>query len=174
MSSEEMFVMVVMTLIASGVLIIVLGLRQRAHQLELAHRERMAMIEKGVVPSPETDPGHPAWKSHHPQQVRGPVLHDVSAAQRSMTLGIVIVAIGLGFMSIIGVAADAPPVALGIGGAIAIVGIAFIVIAQVRRTAAEQLYTPGGHQSYKPPPVPSPHQYSGSDRPIEPPPADRN
>ena len=50
MSSEEMFVMVVMTIIASGVAIVVLGLRQRAHQLELAHRELMrCLVREGEV-----------------------------------------------------------------------------------------------------------------------------
>lgn len=165
MGSEELFVMVVMTAMASGVLIVVLGLRQRAHQLELGHRERMAMIDKGLVPSPEADPGHVVWtppgRPHHPS---GPSLHDISSSHRSMTLGIVIVAIGLGFMSIIGVAAQTPDVALGIGGAIMVVGLAFIVISQVRRIAAQQSFTP--------PPVPTPRYHPGPDRPIDPPPAD--
>jgi hypothetical protein len=80
-----------------------------------------------------------------------------------MTLGIVVIAIGLGFMSIIGVAARTPNVALGIGGAITIVGVAFIINSQMRRAASQQ--------SFPPPPIPAPRHYSAPDRPIEPPPA---
>jgi hypothetical protein len=163
MTSEELFVMVVLVAMASGVLIVVLGLRQRAHQLELAHRERMAMIDRGLVPSPERNPGHAAWAGQQgPQHVStradgGPM---ASAVHRSMTLGIVIVAIGLGFMSIIGVAARTPDVALGIGGAITIVGIAFIIISQIRRA--------GAAQSFASVPPPAPRPYSAPDRPIDP------
>ena len=162
MSSEELFVLVVLVAMGSGVLIIVLGLRQRAHQLELAHRERMAMIDKGLVPSPELNPGHAAWANAPSRHQREMQLHDrpTLSSQRSLTLGIVIVAIGLGFMSIIGVAAQTPSVALGIGGAIAIVGMAFIVIAQVKRTAPSQMM--------QPPPLPASRPHASSEHPSDP------
>ena len=160
MTSEELFVMVLLVAMGSGVLIVVLGLRQRAHQLELAHRERMAMIDKGFVPSPELNPGHAAWANPPSRHQR--VLHDSPSlsSQRSLTLGIVIVSIGLGFMSIIGVAAQTPTVALGIGGAIAIVGMAFIVIAQVKRTAPSQMM--------QPPPLPASRPQTSSEHPSDP------
>jgi hypothetical protein len=162
MTSEELFVMVVLVAMGSGVLIVVLGLRQRAHQLELAHRERMAMIDRGLVPSPESNPAHAAWagQASPPQpssRLEGG--HNPGAAsQRSMTLGIVIVAIGLGFMVLIGIAAQTPSVAVGVGGAITIVGLSFIVIALIKRSAPPI-------QSHHPPPLPMSRPNAGPDRP---------
>jgi hypothetical protein len=144
-----------MATVAAGVFVIVRSLKHREQMLELAHRERMAMIDKGLVPSPETDPGHVAWTPPGRPQYSsgGPSLHDVSSSHRSMTLGIVIVAIGLGFMSIIGVAARTPDVALGIGGAIMIVGLAFIVISLTKRMSPTR--EPGMQPPHSPrPPLP--------------------
>ena len=35
-----------------GVVVIVSGMRHRARILEMAHRERLAMIERGITPPP--------------------------------------------------------------------------------------------------------------------------
>jgi hypothetical protein len=78
-----------------------------------------------------------------------------------MTLGIVIVAIGIGFMTLIGIAAREPNVAIGIGGAIAIIGVAFIVIAQIRRAQPPT-------QTFQPPPLPMSRPPSNSERPSDP------
>ena len=106
----------------AGVTIIYLGLRQRTYTLELLHRERMAMIERGLVPPPELQGARRI--DHGAARGRG-------ASSRALSAGIVIVAIGLGLMMLIGVAAEAPNVAIGLGGAIAIVGAAFITISIV-------------------------------------------
>ena len=50
MQSEELFAMVFIIGMFAGVFIIFLGLRQRSLQLEMQHRERMAMIERGQIP----------------------------------------------------------------------------------------------------------------------------
>jgi hypothetical protein len=141
-----------MATMLAGVFLIFSAIRHRSRSLEMAHKERMAMIEKGVVPSPEMDPGHRAWASAQAIPPNQPRLVDHSPAQRSTTLGIVIVAIALGFMSIIGIAAETPSVALGIGGAILIVGVAFIVIGQVRRAATGQPFGVSTYHSV--PPIP--------------------
>jgi Domain of unknown function (DUF6249) len=127
----------------AGVYIILSALRHRAQTLEMAHRERMAMIEKGLVPSPEMSRGHDAWANSPSTHLR--VLHDrpTISSHRSLTLGIVIVAIGLGFMVLIGIAAETPSVAVGIGGAIAIVGVAFIVISLIKRMPSQMVNDPG-------------------------------
>jgi hypothetical protein len=164
MAGEWLVFTGLMATVAAGVFIIVRGLGHRAQTLEMAHRERMAMIEKGMVPSPETNPGHPAWSAGSGPHVKlGPVLHDIQSSQRSLTLGIVIVAIGLGFMSVIGVAAQAPDQALGLGGAIVVVGIAFIVIGQVKRSTGQPFQAP-------PPPLPMvrpPSNHASPDRPSD-------
>lgn len=122
MHPEELFAVVFVLVVLSGVSIVIMGLRQRSHQLEMQHRERMAMIERGMVPSPETA----ATGGHRLSGASG---------SRSLSLGIVIVAAGLGLMTLIGVAFGEAEVGVGIGGAIAILGAAFIVKALVVRPA---------------------------------------
>jgi nitrogenase subunit NifH len=50
-----------------------------------------------------------------------------------MSLGIIVVAIGLGLMTIVSVAGGAPEAGVGIGGAIVILGLAFIANSLVSR-----------------------------------------
>jgi uncharacterized membrane protein HdeD (DUF308 family) len=164
MAADWLIFFGLMATMLAGVFIIVTGIRHRAQSLEMAHRERMAMIEKGVVPSPETNPGHAAWATAATGSAGFQrMLHDrpTHSSQRSLTLGIVIVAIGVGFMILIGIAARTPDVAIGIGGAIVVVGVAFIVIAQVKRSAPIT-------QMMQPPPLPVPRNQSSSDRPPDP------
>lgn len=113
MQTEELFAFMFGLIIVSGVAIVIMGLRQRSHQLELQHRERMAMIERGIVPAPEG--------AHAGGRRLG------GGVPRSISLGIVVVAVGLGLMTLIGVAFGEAGAGVGIGGAIAIVGTAFII-----------------------------------------------
>jgi hypothetical protein len=92
----------------AGVFLIFLAMRGRSEALERQHRERMAMIERGHIPSPE-----PHGRS--------------GRSSRSLSLGIIVVGLGLALMTIIGVAADTPSVGVGVGGAIVILGASFIV-----------------------------------------------
>ena len=115
MQSEEMFMMVFVLGIFAGVFIIFLGLRQRSQQLEMHHRERMAMIERGQIPLTDPEVLH----------VRRVV--NVGPSSRSLSVGIIVVGLGLALATIIGVAGESPEVGIGIGGAIAILGGAFIV-----------------------------------------------
>ena len=101
----------------AGVFLIFLAMRQRSENLERQHRERMAMIERGHVPLPET-----------PQRsARG-------GPSRSLSLGIIVVGVGFALMAIIGIAGDTPDVGVGVGGAIVIIGAAFIVRSVVVRS----------------------------------------
>jgi hypothetical protein len=98
----------------AGVFLIFLALRARSEGLERQHRERMAMIERGHIPTTE------------PQISR--------ASSRSLSLGIIIVGMGLALMTIISIAGATPDVGIGIGGAIVIIGAAFIVRSLVVRS----------------------------------------
>ena len=101
--------------ILGGVIVIVMAMHQRTRKIEMQHRERMAMIERGLAPSPETDPGP----------------FEASQGRRSMSrftsLGIAIVGAGLSLMLLIGVAGGATDAGIGDGGAIVVRGAAFIV-----------------------------------------------
>jgi hypothetical protein len=106
-----------------GVLIIIAGLRQHTRKLEMRHRERMAMIERGLVPGPAADPE--AF-----ERVDLPPDHPPS---RATSIGVVIVALGFGLMLLIAFAADAAEAGVGVGGAIVMVGAAFIVNGELKR-----------------------------------------
>jgi hypothetical protein len=101
--------------IFAGVFVIFLAMRQRALILEMQHRERMAMIERGQVPPPAALPGV--------HGVRG----GPAASSRAMSLGIIVVGLGFALMTIIAVAAETPGVGVGVGGAIVILGASFII-----------------------------------------------
>ena len=51
--SPELFAALFVVAMFAGVFIVYLGLRQRGQQLEMQHRERMAMIEKGLPLPPD-------------------------------------------------------------------------------------------------------------------------
>jgi len=115
--SPELFAAVFVLGMFSGVLIIFMGLKQRSQQLEMLHRERMAMIERGQIPLSDPD--------HHDRRV---VINTGAApSSRSLSMGIIVVGLGLALMTIISVAGESPEVGIGVGGAIAIIGGAFIV-----------------------------------------------
>ena len=114
----------------AGVFVIFLAMRGRSEALERLHRERMAMIERGHIPLAE------------PQISR--------ASNRSLSLGIIVVGLGLALMMIVSVAGGSPESGVGIGGAIVIVGAAFIVRSLVVRP------DPPSSPPRIPPPPPEP------------------
>jgi hypothetical protein len=123
MEPERLFALVFVLGMFAGVFVLFQAMRHRAEYLQMQHRERMAMIERGQVPlDPPRPPGAP--------------LVTQTAGMRSITLGIIVIAVGLGMMSIISIAAATPSVGVGIGGAIVIVGVAFITSGMVRRSNA--------------------------------------
>ena len=93
----------------------------RARIRELEIRERIAMIERGLVPSPETDPRGFEQRMETLRQ-----FHDHSPSHRFRTGGIVVMSVGFGLMTLlwfVGVEREA----LGVGGFLVILGIGLIV-----------------------------------------------
>ena len=127
MDPDNIFIMLfftMITIIVSGVVIIVAAMRQRSRELEMKHRERLAMIERGVAPGPARDPVEfERWQQLDARPAHSP----------ATTLGVVTIALGLGLMLLLGFTAGSPSVAVGIGGSIVVLGAAFIVIGQLKR-----------------------------------------
>lgn len=138
MLPEEAFMIVFVFGMFAGVFIIFLGLRQRSQQLEMQHRERMAMIERGQIPLADPDALH----------VRR--IPNTGPSSRSLSFGIIVVGLGLALATIIGVAGESPEIGIGVGGAIAILGGAFIVRSIIVRPDV----TPTSYGSVKPPSIP--------------------
>jgi hypothetical protein len=110
--------------LVAGLSVIFAALRYRTKMLELRHAERLAMIERGLVPPPEMS-GLDVEPSGRSQEavVRG----------RSMSLGIIVVGFGLALAFLVGIAGGSFESGIGVGGAIAILGGAFIVRSLVVR-----------------------------------------
>jgi hypothetical protein len=112
MSDNGIVVFLLFTILA-GVVLMVAAMNNRRRIREMEHRERLAMIERGVVPSPETDPA--GFEAATGLAEAGKDGADPS--NRYRTAGVLLIGFGLGMIFVIGVAAGAPAAGLGIGGA---------------------------------------------------------
>jgi hypothetical protein len=118
----------------------------RARVRELEVRERIAMIERGLVPPPEKDPGgfDRAMSRYERYRDRD---DDWDWRARRRTPGryrsaaVTLIGVGFGLMLLIAVTAGAPEVGFGVGGFLVIIGLAFFVNSWMNR--------------YEPPPRPS-------------------
>ena len=120
---------------------------------ELEIRERIAMIERGLVPPPEVDPrGFERVMDHVDlHEYRG----RYRASGRFRRAGVTVMGVGFALMVLIGFTAGEPAVAFGVGGAFVIVGFAIFLNGLFDRT--ETLYANGRPASpYVPPPPPIP------------------
>ena len=106
---------------------------------EQAHRERMAMIERGLVPPPADDKHLDATMDLHPGSVpgqrRGP------GSQRA---GIILIAVGVGLAAMLFVTGNGGR-SMGASAFLIVLGLAFLLIAMLegRSSHDEQPRTPG-------------------------------
>jgi hypothetical protein len=112
MGDTGLILFLLMTIVA-GVVLMIVAMQNRGRIREMEHRERLAMIERGVVPSPETDPA--AFEAG--VRFSEPDKDEVARQQRYRTAGVMLIGLGFGLMFVIGAAAGEPGVAIGIGGA---------------------------------------------------------
>lgn len=123
------------------------GMHQAARRRELAHRERLAMIERGLVPTPDKDP------EQFERMMGGwhPMGWDRSRAYaRHRSAGIMMICVGIGVGFMMWMSAENTRTAIGIGGMIAMIGVAFLINSMLN--APRPSYPP----PYQPPPPPSP------------------
>ena len=107
---------------------------------ELQIRERIALIEKGLVPPPEVDPrgfDRAVWRDEH--RARRTFSH------RHRSAGVTLIGVGLGLMLMIAFAGEDPQKAVGIGGFIVMLGVAFFVnsLFEQRQVQSERSRTSG-------------------------------
>ena len=112
MGDGGIILFLVMTILG-GVALMIAAMHNRRKIRELEHRERLAMIERGVVPSPETNPA--AFEAA--AGFLEPDKDEVARQQRYRTAGVMLIGFGFGLIFVIGAAAGAPEVGWGIGGA---------------------------------------------------------
>jgi hypothetical protein len=117
---EDVFAMTAALLIITGAIVLVVSMIQRGRLREMAHRERLARIERGIAPPPEVDPasferamGQRTWDERV-----------VERAARYRRAGVIVMGLGAGLWMIIGFAAGEPGIAFGVGGAVFVLGLA--------------------------------------------------
>lgn len=93
----------------------------RARVRELEVRERIAMIERGLVPAPEADPRGFDRAMDRYERYR------YHAPGRHRRAGVTIMGVGFGLMLLIGVAGGEMNVGIGVGGFLVIIGLAFFI-----------------------------------------------
>ena len=110
--------------IVGGIALAIIKTMGKMRIRELQIRERIAMIEKGLVPPPETDPaGFDRAMSQHERN------DWKSSAPRHRRAGITLMGVGFGLMVLIGFAGERGDLgsAVGVGGFLVVLGAAFFI-----------------------------------------------
>jgi hypothetical protein len=93
---------------------------------ELQIRERIAMIERGLVPAPEVDPrGFDHAMSR--LEARDERVYRRTSSSRHRRAGVTMMGIGFGLMVLIAFTSGEESVAIGVGGFLVLIGIAFFI-----------------------------------------------
>jgi ABC-type Fe3+-siderophore transport system permease subunit len=106
--------------IVGGICVAITSILSRTRLRELRIRERIAMIEKGLVPLPEVDP------AGFDRAMRGG-WHARRPTGRHRRAGITLMGVGFGLMVLIGFSGEAAGQAIGVGGFLVILGLAFLI-----------------------------------------------
>ena len=143
---DEMYMvspfLIPITAIIGAFVFIIIKTLAKARVRELEIRERIAMIERGLVPPPEVDPRgfDRAMNRMDRREYR-------TGSTRHRRAGVTLMGVGFGLMVLIAFTADAS-IAIGVGGFLVVIGIAFFI-----NSRFEQL------RNGYPPPGPYPGAY---------------
>ena len=124
--------MIPITAIVGGIAFLIVQTITKARVRELEIKHRMAMIERGLVPPPEADPGGFERAMHVLETARQ---NDgcCERANRHRRAGITLMGVGFGLMLLISVAGGNPEAGVGVGGFLVVVGLAFAANAWFER-----------------------------------------
>jgi hypothetical protein len=106
--------------VIGGIVLLALVIRGRQRIREQTIQERIALLEKGLVPAPEIDPA----RFETLIGLRRPASR---TAARYRSAGVMIMGLGLSLVVLLAFAADIPAVALGVGGGLAVLGLAVFI-----------------------------------------------
>ena len=114
--------------IVGWVVVAVVNSISRARVREMEVRERIAMIERGLVPAPEADPNGFDRAMDRYDRVRGRYdRRGYRTHGRYRRAGITLMGLGFGLMVMLGSLTGEPRVGFGIGGFLAVLGLAFFL-----------------------------------------------
>jgi hypothetical protein len=129
MDGDSLVVLIPITVIAGLWAFLIVRAVSRSKVRELEIRERIALIEKGHVPAPEVDPKgfERAMKRRDRDYRYGYATQGSRGSFRHRRAGTTLVGVGLGLMIMIAFAGEAPQQAIGVGGFLVMIGLAFVV-----------------------------------------------
>jgi hypothetical protein len=120
-SAFDSRMMIPIVAIVGGIAVAIVNSIGKARVRELEIRERIAMIERGMVPPPEVDPNGFERGMHAVDRMQH---GHVSARFRAG--GIMVMSVGFGLMTLIAFV-GAPHEAVGVGGFLVIIGLGLLV-----------------------------------------------
>ncbi len=120
--SDWVWIFIPLIAIAGAFATAIVATMARARIRELEIRERIAMIEKGLVPPPEVDP-----RGFDRAMDRYDRLQWTATAARHRSAGITLIGVGIGLFLMIALAGGETNVGIGVGGFIGVLGLAFLI-----------------------------------------------
>ncbi len=144
-------VLIPVVAIIGGFAVAIVSMIRESRIKELQIRERITLIEKGLVPSPEQNPAafEAAWLRTE-EACCGVSPSREAYATKCTRAGIILIGIGLMLMVIITFAGDASHAGVGVGGGVAVLGGAFLVCGAVERLSASRAARLAPSQPAKP------------------------
>lgn len=119
MSEQEVVLTAIMVVVFAALGVLWMAMANRRAVRELEHRERLAMIQRGLLPSPESDP---LGFEEGVEAFSGARLK----SERWRTAGTLTVGLGIALMILLTFSAGAFSVGFGVGGAFAALGAAIL------------------------------------------------
>jgi hypothetical protein len=111
--------------IVGGIIAGIVSTIAKGRVRELEIRERIAMIERGMVPPPEADP---AGFERSIRSVESVQYRLSGYGHRHRTAGIVVMSVGFGLMLLIAFTSGEVNVGIGVGGFLVILGVGFLLV----------------------------------------------
>jgi hypothetical protein len=127
--------------IVSGCVVAIVATIARTQVRALEIRERIAMIERGLVPPPEVDPGgfDREMNRYDRRMMRR---RDRHSSFRHRRVGIILMGIGFGLMVLIAFSGESVREGLGVGGFFVVLGLAFFITALFEPVSASDAGSP--------------------------------
>ena len=123
-------VVVMCLLIIAAVVVVGMGIQSQRQIREMEHRERLAMIERGLPPPADFESA---------AVERSLSIEDAAMYARVLrwrTAGIIMIGLGLAYFFLVSFAVRNPELGIGVGGAFTAIGAAFFVNALMLQKSA--------------------------------------
>ena len=118
MSEEQVMVSVFSLMIFAGVAVLWLAMSNRRAVREMEHRERIALIQAGIVPAPEADPL--AFETQFEPS------STLSRKDRWRTAGTLTVGLGMALLVLLSFTGNSD-IGFAVGGAFVVLGLSFLL-----------------------------------------------